>query len=214
MHFQAPGLTPRLRKRLGSLEQAKPAFADPPPAEAAPAARKTRRPFDLDPDPSVPWDRMVEGAYELRERLERLGLVTWVKTTGGKGLHVVAPLARRQEFDEVREFSRRVVERMVHDALERYVATMSKAKRKGKIFVDYLRNGRGSTAIVPFSSRAHEAAPVAIPIRREELERGVRPDQFTVATLPRRLRALKRDPREGFLEARQSLTKRAWAALE
>src|SRR5690606_9058860 len=87
--------------------------------------------FDLDTDPTVGWERVVEGAYELRERLEALGLASWVRTTGGKGLHVVAPLSRRQDFDEVKEFSRLLAERMVEDAPARYVATMSKAKRKG-----------------------------------------------------------------------------------
>ena len=170
--------------------------------------------FDLDPDPAVGWERVVEAALELRERLERLGLASWVKTTGGKGLHVVAPLGRRQDFDEVKEFSHRVAERMVRDAPARYVATMSKAKRKGKIFVDYLRNGRGSTAIVPFSTRVFERAPVSVPIRWDELGRGVRSDHFTVATLPARLRALRGDPWEGFLTTRQTLTKKAWSALE
>jgi bifunctional non-homologous end joining protein LigD len=168
--------------------------------------------FDLDPDPDLSWSIVVTAAFDVRERLGMMGLESWVKTTGGKGLHVVVPLRRRHEWEEVREFSRCLAARMAGEAPDRYVATMSKAKRKGRVFIDYLRNGRGATAIAPFSSRVHAAAPVALPVRWDELRR-LRADRLTVRSVPRRLAALARDPWEGFFEVRQSLTRRAWRAL-
>jgi bifunctional non-homologous end joining protein LigD len=165
--------------------------------------------FDLDPDPSVPWPRVVEGARLLRERLAKLGLDTFLKTTGGKGLHVVAPLARRaeQDWDVVKEFSRRVVEGVVREAPERYTANMRKAERAGRIFIDYLRNGRGATAVAPYSPRARKNAPVATPITWDELDDGARSDSFTVKTVGKRLASLRRDPWAGIDKTRQTLTK-------
>jgi bifunctional non-homologous end joining protein LigD len=169
--------------------------------------------FDLDPDPAVPWERVVEAARLLRERLEGLGLESFLKTTGGKGLHVVVPLAARQGWEEVKEFTRLVALRLSAEFPDRYVATMSKARRRGKIFIDYLRNGRGATAVAAYSSRARRGAPVSTPVRWEELDHRLRPDAYTVRNLPQRLQRLRRDPWEGFGRRRQSITKTAWRDL-
>ncbi|MBW3534657.1 MAG: DNA ligase D [Gemmatimonadetes bacterium] len=168
--------------------------------------------FDLDPDEDLPWKEIVRAARETRELLSDAGLESWVRTTGGKGLHVVAPLTRRSDFDEVKAFARAVADAMVERDPERYTANMSKAKRKGRIFVDYLRNGRGATAIVPFSTRARPGAPVSVPVTWDEVAR-TRSDQFGVETLPRRLERLEADPWEGFFDARQSITRAAWRAV-
>ena len=103
--------------------------------------------LDLDPDPAVDWSHVVTAAKEVRLLLEEIGLVSFVKTTGGKGLHVVVPIRRRTDWDEAKAFCRAVADFLVAAAPDRYIATMSKAARKGKIFVDYLRNDRGATAI-------------------------------------------------------------------
>ncbi|HTE54672.1 MAG TPA: non-homologous end-joining DNA ligase [Kofleriaceae bacterium] len=161
--------------------------------------------MDLDPDESLPWDAVRDAAVELRERLADLGLTSFVKTTGGKGLHVVAPFARRIGWDELKSFTQGVAVAMVRDQPKRFVANMSKAQRRGKIFVDYLRNGRGATAVAPYSTRVRAGATVAAPITWDELAAGVRPGDFTVLSMPARLSALKSDPWDGFDELRQSI---------
>ena len=117
--------------------------------------------FDLDPDPSVDWSDVVIAAREMRHLLLELGLTSFLKTTGGKGLHVVVPIVPRVEWEKARAFSRAVAELMVQAAPDRFIATMSKAARKGKIFIDYLRNGRGATAVAPYSTRAKPGATVS-----------------------------------------------------
>src|SRR4029453_13581030 len=138
----------------------------------------------------------VEAAERLRDVFSGLDLESFVKTTGGKGLHVCVPFQSRLGWEEVKSFSQSVAEALVRDAPERYVATMSKAKRTGKIFVDYLRNGRGATFIAPYSTRARSGAPVAMPVEWNEL-RQLRADTFTLATVPERLARLERDPGGG-----------------
>ena len=115
--------------------------------------------FDLDPDPSVDWPRVVTAAKEVRMLLEQLDLTSFLKTTGGKGLHIVVPIRRRTTWHDAKAFCRAVADFLVAAAPDRYIATMSKAARKGKIFVDYLRNDRGATAIAPYSTRARPGAP-------------------------------------------------------
>jgi bifunctional non-homologous end joining protein LigD len=161
--------------------------------------------FDLDPDQAVQWQGVIEAAHEIRSILEVLGLRSFVKTTGGKGLHVVVPLTRRADWDEVKEFSKQVAETLVREFPDRYVAVMSKARRKGKIFVDYLRNGRGATFICPYSTRARPGAPVSTPIDWDELTPDLRSDQFNIRNLPKRLAELTRDPWEGIEKVRQSI---------
>jgi bifunctional non-homologous end joining protein LigD len=162
--------------------------------------------FDLDPGPDVAWTYMIEATVALRDRLDDLGLTSFLRTTGGKGLHVVVPLKPLADWDAVKAFAKAVAERHAGDDPQRLTSNMSKAKRQGRIFVDYLRNGRGATAIASYSARARPGAPVAVPVRWDELDESLRPDHYDVHNLPRRLRALERDPWEGFDEARTPLT--------
>lgn len=119
--------------------------------------------FDFDPDVGLPWKRVVEGVLELKKLLDALGLRSFLKTTGGKGLHVVVPVAARLPWDEAKAFTKSVAERLVAAAPDRYTATLSKKARHGRIFVDYLRNGRGATAVGAYSARARAGATVSTP---------------------------------------------------
>ena len=163
--------------------------------------------FDFDPGPGVEWKHVVEAARETRDRLGELGLESFLRTSGGKGLHVVAPLARRNSWEQLKAFAHAFADDMVRRAPERYTATMSKAKRKGKIFVDYLRNQRGATAVASYSTRARTGAPVAAPLTWGELTARLKPNRYTVANIPRRLAKLKADPWEGFFAVKQSITR-------
>jgi bifunctional non-homologous end joining protein LigD len=169
--------------------------------------------FDLDPDAGLDWERVALGALELRRRLRGLGLESFVKTTGGKGLHVVAPIQRRVGWADGKAFAKAVVEAMERDEPDRYTTNMGKAHRRGKVFLDYLRNGRNATFVAPYSPRARPGAPVAVPIAWEELARGVDPAGFTTRTVPRRLGALAEDPWRGIGEVAQSITAAAWRAV-
>lgn len=164
--------------------------------------------FDLDPAPDVAWKEVVTAAHLLRELLGNLKLETFVKVTGGKGVHIVAPLSpRRADWDAVKLFTQQIAQGLAEQYSDRFVAKMSKAARRGKIFIDYLRNDRGSTAIAPYSTRAKGNATVSVPLRWEELTPKMRPDQWTVENVPKRLASLKRDPWEGFFDVKQSLPK-------
>ncbi|HEV7669741.1 MAG TPA: DNA ligase D [Thermoanaerobaculia bacterium] len=174
--------------------------------------RPDRLVFDLDPDPSVPWPRVIETAELVRGGLTDLGLESFVQTTGGKGLHVVSPLKRGRPWEEVKDFARAFAERLVGIAPDRYISKASKAARTGKIFIDWLRNARGATAIVPYSTRAREGATVATPLSWQELKKAS-PSDFTVATIPARLARLKKDPWEGFWTTRQTIRAEALRAL-
>jgi len=168
--------------------------------------------FDLDPDVGLGWEKVALGAFELRRRLREAGLESFVKTTGGKGLHVVAPVARGIAWDDFKAFSKAAVETMERDEPALYTTNMAKARRKGKIFLDYLRNSRGATFIAPYSPRAQAGAPVAVPITWEELAHGIDPATFTTATVPRRLGALRDDPWQAIAHLEQSITSSAWRA--
>jgi bifunctional non-homologous end joining protein LigD len=161
--------------------------------------------FDLDPAPDVPWSAVVQGARQVRQFLEELGLQAFVKTTGGKGLHLVVPIDRRHDWDEAKAFCKSVAELVVRAEPKRYTANMAKAARHGKIFIDYLRNGRGATAIVPYSTRARPGAPVSAPLSWDELGPDTTSDRYTVRNLARRLASLKHDPWRGIESVRQSL---------
>jgi len=169
--------------------------------------------LDLDPGPGVPWKDVVETAHALRERLKELKLESFVKTTGGKGLHVVAPIEPALSWDELKEFTRRICQQFVRAAPERFVATMTKSKREGKIFLDFFRNTRGATAVAAYSTRARPGAPISTPLTWDELARLDGPASHTVRTLPRRLARLSRDPWEGFFELRQAVRPAALRAV-
>jgi len=163
--------------------------------------------IDLDPDPSVPWDRVVAATLYVREQLGELGLESWCKTTGGKGLHVVVPIARRSTWDEVKTFTHQFVRMLSGKVPGQFVTTSTMAKRKGKIFLDYLRNARGATAISAYSIRAKRGATISVPLSWEELSPKTNPEQFNPAAVIARLKKLKRDPWEDFYKSRQAITK-------
>jgi bifunctional non-homologous end joining protein LigD len=161
--------------------------------------------FDLDPDAGVSWSRVKEAARLLRERLAAVNLQTFLRTTGGKGLHVVVPLNPRPDWDTARAFSQALARTLEAEAPREYVSVASKARRKGRIFVDYLRNARGSTAVSSYCVRAREGAGIATPLHWEELSKLRSGAQYTIKNLPRRLKAMQRDPWEGIEEVRQGL---------
>jgi len=133
--------------------------------------RPDRMVFDLDPDEGLDFDEVKRAARDIRRRLSDIGLVSFAMLSGGKGVHVIVPLTPGHDWDAHKGFSLRFAEALSTLEPERFVATMSKAKRKGKIFIDYLRNQRGSTAILPYSARARPGAPVAVPVGWDELEK-------------------------------------------
>jgi len=167
--------------------------------------RPDRLTFDLDPGPGISWEQLVEAASATRELLSKHGLESFVKTTGGKGLHVVAPLApRRHDWDDAKRFCKHVAGILADRAPKKYTITMAKAARKGKIFVDYLRNDRGATAVAAYSTRAKPGAPVSTPLAWDELIAIGGSDHFRVENVPARLASLKRDPWAKIDEIRQS----------
>jgi bifunctional non-homologous end joining protein LigD len=168
--------------------------------------------FDVDPDEGLAWERVVDAALLLKERLSALGFATFLTTTGGKGVHVVVPLVARSGWEEVQDFARALAEAIEREQPERYTSRMSKARRVGKVFIDYLRNSRGASAIAPYSPRAREGAPVSLPIGWAEL--GASPTRsLLLPDVEVLLLGRERDPWAGFEEARVALTKRARALL-
>ncbi len=164
-----------------------------------------RATIDLDPGDDVPWDQVIEAALEIRRRLSDLGLQSFVKTTGGKGLHVVFPLTPKADWDTVKAFTQSLAERMAADRPDRYTANMAKRERHGRIYLDYVRNGMGATAVAAYSTRARPGAAVSTPLAWDELGPAIRASHFTVENLPKRLAVLDRDPWEGILSLRQEL---------
>lgn len=169
--------------------------------------------FDLDPDPKVSWNAMVTTARELRDTLGQLGLQSFLRTTGGKGLHLVAPLLPGTTWERARAFARAVAERQADAQPEQLTVNMARSKRRGRIFIDYLRNARGNTAIVNFSARARPGAPVAVPVRWDELNSRLSPDKYRIDNVRRRISALAEDPWSGFEKARRKLTANMFEAV-
>jgi len=143
--------------------------------------------FDLDPDETLPFSRVAAAARRVRAFLGERSLESFVKTTGGKGLHVCVPLEPAQGWAELEEFTRAVAVRLSRDEPGTFTANMAKAHRKGKVFVDYLRNVRGANAVGAYSTRAREGAPVSVPVEWDELDRLSGPKDFTVAEVPLRV---------------------------
>ena len=161
--------------------------------------------FDLDPGEGVRWPAVVAAARDVRDRLKDAGLQSFVRLSGGKGVHVVVPLTPGPSWDQVRAFSDGFAEAMATAAPGKYVATMSKAKRPGKVFIDWLRNARGSTSVASWSLRARRGAPVAVPLRWDDLGRVEGPAAFDLARARQRAARLRRDPWAGFATIRQDL---------
>jgi len=142
--------------------------------------------FDLDPAPDLDFDTVIAAAKELKERVEKLGLIAFAKTTGGKGLHVVTPFnaGKAIGWPEAKAIAREICARMAADSPDKYLVNMSKEKRRGKIFLDYLRNDRMATAVAVLSPRARDGATVSMPLEWNQLKKGLDPKRFTVRNVP------------------------------
>jgi len=163
--------------------------------------------FDMDPGKGTGWQEVKKAAGDIKELLDSLGLVSFLKTSGGKGLHVYIPIERRSDWKEARDFAHAVSTKMMKRDPEHYIDTMSKEKRSGKVFIDYLRNSQGSTSVAPYSTRAKRGAPISAPLTWEELSSLKDPGEYTMTNINKRLSQLKHDPWQDYFTIKQSLTK-------
>jgi len=170
--------------------------------------------IDLDPGPQVRWTEVIAAGRLLRGALEAVGLRSFVKTTGGAGLHVVAPLVPERDWSECLDFARGLAQAIERRHVQHYTTRYPKPGRERKILIDYLRNNRTNTSIAAYSPRAREGAPVSVPLAWDELTAALDPRRFTVVTVPRRLARLRADPWRGYGDLRQRLTRQMVAAVE
>ncbi|HYP57224.1 MAG TPA: DNA ligase D [Beijerinckia sp.] len=190
---------------LIALAQASVLEIHPWGSKAAALETPDRLIFDLDPGEDVGFPDLIHAAREVRARLEDDGLTSFVKTSGGKGLHVVAPIEPRASWDAAKDYCRKIAESMATDNKAKFTATIAKRERKGKIFVDYLRNGRGATAVAPYSTRARSEAGISAPLGWDELDSIASAAHFTLANIGRRLQGLQIDPWQEMAKCKQSL---------
>jgi bifunctional non-homologous end joining protein LigD len=162
--------------------------------------------FDLDPDDAVEWEDLRQAALLVKTLLENIGLAPFLKTTGGKGLHVVAPIEPVVGWEQVKGFTKAVAEFLERTFPDRFTSKLLKISRRGKIFIDYLRNGEGATAVAAYSTRARANAPVSAPVDWDELGRDLRFDHFNVGNMSRRIKKMKVDPWRDIADAAVSLT--------
>lgn len=162
--------------------------------------------FDLDPAPELPWMQVVEAAQLIRALLDDIGLKSFVKTTGGKGLHVAVPLKPERSWNEVKLFSRAIAKHLEKTIPDRFTSSLSKSKRVDKLFVDYLRNTEGATAVAAYSTRARPNAPISTPIRWDELGADMHSNRFNLGNIQRRLGQLKEDPWSEYFRVEQRIT--------
>jgi len=160
--------------------------------------------FDFDPDSGVEFEKVKDAAFELKKILDKLKLKSFIKVSGGKGLHVHVPIAPVYGWDQVKDFSKSICERMENDWPDKFTTNISKEKRKGKIFLDYLRNGYGASAIVPYSVRAREHAPVALPVTWLEIKKLKNANSYNLKNVPELLNKRK-DPWEGYNKIKQKI---------
>jgi bifunctional non-homologous end joining protein LigD len=160
--------------------------------------------FDLDPDLTIKWKTLAETAYEFNRRLATIGLESFVKSTGGKGLHVVVPIRPDRKWPAVKKFAFGLVLDLERENPELYVTKMTKATRKNRIYLDYLRNDRGATSVAPYSPRAKSGAPVAMPLRWSELN-VPKPPTFHVSDFAQRKPRLRHDPWVEMLKVKQEI---------
>jgi bifunctional non-homologous end joining protein LigD len=168
--------------------------------------------LDLDPDPALPWRSMTEATQMTLSVLDELGLDAFIKTSGGKGMHIIVPLARKADWDTVKAFAKALAQFISQQLPERFTATSGPKNRVGKIFIDYLRNARGASTVAAYSARARPGLPVSVPVSREELAGLKSSDQWNIANLQKRLRKLKADPWAGYKNT-QRITKPMWKRL-
>jgi bifunctional non-homologous end joining protein LigD len=202
---EAPALAIDGVEGLLSLVQGNVLEIHPWGSKLADIERPDRLIFDLDPGEEAAWGAVIEAAQEVRARLlSAFRLESFVKTTGGKGLHVVVPMVPSMEWERAKALCKGLADAMAADSPRRYLAHMAKEARKGKVFVDYLRNGRGATAVAPYSTRARPGAAISTPLDWSELAEAVKSDHFRIGNIGRRLANLSRDPWEGFFDLRQT----------
>ena len=168
--------------------------------------------LDLDPDPALPWRSMIEATQMVLAVLEELGLEAFLKTSGGKGMHIIVPLARQADWDTVKAFAKAIAEFASRQLPERFTATMGPKNRVGKIFIDYLRNSRGGSTVTAYSVRARPGLPVSVPIALDELAGLKSSAQWDITNLEQRLKRLKDDPWAGYSN-RRKITQKMWKQL-